>query len=156
MNSVKAVALALPEDNECELRFTLGAKKKIVDHFGMSLQDALNKYDSGAFPFIIWALAHTPKGKPTVDLDWLENSLPSDADSTAEMMAAIMSAGTQGKTPKNEIEALIKAQMEGQQPKTTGSTSSASALSASDSVDASSGGDILSAKSTPESIATEN
>jgi hypothetical protein len=156
MNSVTPVKLTLPEGVECELRFTLGARKRITDHFGMPMQEALNKHDSGAFPAIIHALTHTEKGKPTLELEWLAENLPLDGDSSAEILAAIMSAATQGKTPKNELEALLKAQMQGVAQKTTGSTPSASEHSASDSAGANSGGDTSSAKSSQESNATEN
>jgi hypothetical protein len=144
MHSVTPVKITLPDGVERELRFTIGAKKMIVDLLGMPMQDALNKYDSGAFPEILWALMHDENGDPPdVSVKWLSATLP--ADSAGEIMAAIMSAATQGKTPKNELEALINAAMG-----TTSSSSSASQLSASDSHEQSSGGDTSPAKSALE------
>jgi hypothetical protein len=149
MNAVTPVKLTLPDGVERELRFTLGAKKRIVDTLGMQLKDALNKYDAGAFPAILHALMHDEEGKPpSVSVTWLECHLTDEQ--TPEIMAAIMSAASQGKASKNELEARLREAMTGQTNQPTGSTSSASEPSASDSADKSSGGDTLSARSPQE------
>lgn len=144
MQAVTPVKLTLPDGVERELRFTLGAQKLIVDLTGMLLRDALNKYDSGAFPEILYALMHDEEGEPpAVSLKWLRNNLPLTA--APEIMAAILSAMVQGQAPKNEIEALVKKEMESQNQNQNGSLSSASPPSASGSVVEISGGAILSA-----------
>jgi hypothetical protein len=148
MNSVTPVKVKLFDGVERELRFTLGARKMIVDLLGMHMRDALNKYDSGAFPAILFALLHDEKGKPSVDLAWLESNLI-DEDS-AEIMAAIMAAGSQGKASKNELEALVRKAMEMESQEMTGSISVASQPSASDSAAMSSGGDTSNARSPQE------
>ena len=119
---------------ERELRFTQGAMRRIHDHFGMGFRDALNKYDSGAFPGVLYALMYDRKGNPPADLtmEELAESLP--MGDAPEVLAAIMSAAEQGRVSKNELEALIRAEMvkDGTNPKP-------SASSASDSLTNSSG-----------------
>ena len=151
MNLVKPVVLTTPDGVDRELRFTLGARKRIVDRFGMDMQSALNKYDSGAYPEILFALMHDSKGQPPVgvSVDELSESLaPEDGP---EILAAILSAASQGKKTKNELEPLIRAAMDAAMMQTTGSTSGASPLAPLDSPTNNSGGDILTAKSLPES-----
>lgn len=152
MHSVTPVKITLPDGIERELRSTLGAKKKIVDLLGVPLIDALNKYDSGAFPAILFAFLHDENGNPTVSLGWLESNLI-DSDS-AELMAAIMCAASQGKQSKNELEAQFTKAIEIESARLmariTGSTFSASQLSASDSAEPNSGGDTLSVRSQHE------
>lgn len=139
MNSVTPVKITLPDGIERDLRFTLGAKKMIVDLLGMPMKEALDKYDSGAFPEILYALMHDERGNPpSVSVEWMQLHIPADA--APEIMAAVMSAAVQGKRPKNEIEALVNAQLEENQRMINGSGSLVSAPSVSDSVGKSSGG----------------
>ena len=154
MNTVTAVSITTPDGVERELRFTLGARKRIHEIFGFGFQEALDKFDYGAFPGILYALMHDSTGKPPdVTIEWLAENLP--ADSSNEILASIMSAGSQGKASPKEIEALlIQAQLaasEAERLKRIGSTSGPSVHSASASQPASSGGASGSAKSKPES-----
>lgn len=149
MNAVTPVTITTPDNVERELRFTFGARKRISDIFGCDLMAALNKYDSGAFPGVLFALMHDANGNPpSVTEAWLSENLPIEAAN--EILAAIMSAATQGKTEKKYIEALLIAKQQG----TTGSTTGPSALSVSESATANSGGDTSNAKSKPESEPT--
>lgn len=154
MNAVQPVLLRLPgEEVERELRFTLGARKRIEDKFGKGLLQALKEQGYGALPDILYALMHDRKGKPPdFDVEELRENLP--ADGGVEILAAVMSAATQGQTPKNEIEALLKLEQEKEARKMLeeliGSGSGVSADSASGSPTDSSGGDISNPKSSPD------
>lgn len=136
MHSVTPVKITLPDGVERELRYTCGAQKLIVDHLGCKLKEALDKYDTGAFAVILWSLMHDSNGHPPdVSADWIAFNI--SPDSSSEIMAAVLSAATQGKTPKNELEALLNKATE----TANGSGSLATALSASDSAPQNSGGD---------------
>ncbi len=154
MNTVTPVTITTPDGVERELRFTLGARKRIHEIFGFGFQEALDKYDSGAFPGILYALMHDSSGKPPdVTIEWLSENLP--ADSSTEILASIMSAGSQGKASPKEIEALLaqaqQAAAEAERLKRIGSTSGPSVRSASESLPLTSGGASLSANLNPES-----
>lgn len=157
MNTVTPVTITTPDGVERELRFTLGARKRINEIFGCGMKEALDKFDAGAFPGVLFALMYDREGKPPdVTIAWLEENLPSDASN--EIMAAIMSSAVQGKTPKKDIEDLLRAanelqlrQMQGG----TGLSSGPSAPRSSESMIETSGGDSSSAKSKPESNGTE-
>lgn len=154
MNTVTPVTITTPDGVERELRFTLGARKRIHEIFGFGFQEALDKYDSGAFPGILYALMHDATGKPPeVTIEWLAENLP--ADSSTEILSSIMSAGSQGKASPKEIEALLEqaqtAAAEAERLKRIGSTSGPSARSASESVPLTSGGGSANVNSKPES-----
>ncbi|SRR5579885_826640 len=152
MHTVEPVKITTPDGVERELRFTLGARKRIAQIFGMQMTEALNKMGDGAIPGILWALLHDATGKaPDVSITWLEENLP--ADSATELHAAIMSAVVQGKTSKNEIEELLR---KIQEAKSTISTSGRSALRSSESQPQNSGTDSSNAKSKPESEPTKS
>jgi hypothetical protein len=143
MNTVTPVTITTPDGVERELRFTLGARKRIHEIFGFGFQEALDKYDSGAFPGILYALMHDSTGKPPeVTIEWLAENLP--ADSSNEILASIMSAGSQGKASPKEIEALLaqaqQAAADAERLKRIGSTSGPSVRSASESAQTTSGG----------------
>jgi len=152
MNTVTPVSITTPDGVERELRFTLGARKRIHEIFGFGFQEALDKYDSGAFPGILYALMHDATGKPpNVTIEWLSENLP--ADSSNEILAAIMSAGSQGKASPKEIEALLaqtqQAAAEADRLRRIGSTSGPSAHSASESQQPNFGGDSANASLKP-------
>ena len=154
MNTVTPVTITTPDGVERELRFTLGARKRIHEIFGFGFQEALDKYDSGAFPGILYALMHDSTGKPPdVTIEWLAENLP--ADSSNEILASIMSAGSQGKASPKEIEALLaqaqQAAAEAERLKRIGSTSGPSVRSASVLLPPTSGGGFENANSKPES-----
>lgn len=157
MNTVTPVALSLPGGKELSLRFTAGAERRVIDLLGVPWNDAIRKYESGAFPAILFALSHDSKGTPPdITVPELAEMIPLDAKT--EILAAIMSATTQGRVPKNELEVLFKAEMKRQlSTSSSGSTSGASApaLSTSDSPTNNSGGDTSSASLRPESEDTE-
>lgn len=147
MNAVKPTPFTTPDGVERQLRFTLGARRRINDLLGMDLKDALNKYDSGAFPEILFALMHDEHGKPPegVTLASLAEQI-SDSD-RPEILAAIMAAASNGKLEKNELEPLIKKYLTAAP---TGSHFGASVPNVSDSPISSSGGDTSNVKLTPE------
>lgn len=148
MNAVKPTPFTTPDGVERELRFTLGARRRILDYLGLNLKDALNKYDSAAFPEVLFALLHDDKGKPPdgITVSSLAESLP--ADSAGEILAAIYAAASNGRLEKNELEPLIRKAMTAA---LTGSDSGASVPSSSDSQTSNSGGDILNVKLMHES-----
>lgn len=148
MNAVKPTPFTTPDGVERELRFTLGARKRIQDLLGMPLKEALDKYDSAAFPHVLFALLHDREGKPPegITIEFLAENLP-DSD-RVEIMAVIMAASSNGKLEKNELEPLIRKWMI---KAATGSDSGASVLNASDSPMNNSGGDTSNAKLTPDS-----
>lgn len=154
MNAVKPTPFTTPDGVGRELRFTLGARKRIVEAFGMQLKSALDKYDSAAFPEVLYALLHDKDGNPPVGITvgYLAENLP-DSD-RVEIMVAIMAASSNGKLEKKDLEPILKKAM-GMETD-TGSKSGASVLSSSGSQMNSSGGDISNAKSTPESNDTPN
>jgi len=153
MHTVSPVTIETPDGVKRELRFTLGARKRIAEIFRMQMTEALNKLGDGAIPGILWALLHDSDGKPPeVSITWLEENLPADA--ATELHAAIMSAVVQGKTSKKDIEDLLRAIQEARKPTTL--ASGPSALRSSESQAQNSGMDSSSAKSTPESEPTKN
>lgn len=157
MNAVKPTPFTTPDGVERELRNTHGAKKRIMQLFGMPWREALNKYDSGAFPEILFALMHDVNGQPPegITVLYLAENM-SDTDSP-EVMGAIMEALTNGAIEKKAYATAMRKVLKEQLEKMLiGSNSGASALSASDSLTSSSGGDTSSAKSMHESNGIPN
>lgn len=153
MNAVKPTPFTTPDGVERELRFTLGARKRIVELLGMHMNEALNKYDSGAFPEILFALLHDESGNPPagITVPYLaEHLLP---EQTTEILSAIYAAGTNGRVEKKILEPVIAKLM---REILTGSKSGASAPNPSDLQMNSSGGDTSNVKSMPESNDTPN
>lgn len=152
MNAVKPTPFTTPDGVQRELRSTPGARKLIVDLTGMQLKPALDKYDSGAYPEILFALLHDSKGNPPdgITVEYLRWNL-SDSDGV-EIMASIMAAYSNGKLEKKDLEPMLKKAMSAETG--TGSKSGASAPSSSESPTNNSGGDTLSVSLTPESSAT--
>lgn len=153
MNAVVSVPFTTPDGVERQLRSTLGAKKRICDLLGMHAHDALNKYDSGAFPYILFALLHDANGNPPegITVSYLaENLLP---ENTVEILAAIYSALSNGQVEKKALEPVIQKRLT---ELLTGLHSGASVLNPSDSPTDNSGGDTSNAKSTPELSDTPN
>lgn len=152
MHVVKPIVISLPDGSERELRFTLGARKRIQEIFGMDLKAALEKHQDGALPRILFALMHDADGNPpAVSINWLEENLP--ADSAVEVMAAIVSAAGQGKVSKKEIEDLMQMRI-GMSGSPTGSTTGLSVPKSSESATEISGGDTSNVKLAPGSAAT--
>lgn len=150
MNAVTPIPLTLPDGVTRELRFTLGARKRIQDRLGLDLNSALQKYDAGALPDILYSLMHDAKGNPPLDITPNELAETLGTDSTVEIMAAIMSAATQGKLSKNVLEPIILDVLRKQQL-LTGSNSGALELDVLASLMNNSGGDTSNAKLEPES-----
>jgi hypothetical protein len=152
MNTVTPVVISI-YGVERELRFTHGAVKRIHEQFGMGVKEALNAYDVGALPGILYALMHDRKGKPPegVDVAELAESLP--VEDAPIYMAAVQSAMMQGRVPKEQLEVAIRQKMQEEAEKEiarlTGSPSGHSAADVSGSLTDSSGGDTSSVKSTP-------
>jgi hypothetical protein len=161
MNTVTPVVVSI-YGVERELRFTHGAVKRIHEQFGMGAKEALNAYDVGALPGILYALMHDRKGKPPegVDVAELAEALP--VEDAPIYMAAVQSAMMQGRVPKDQLEVAIRQKLQKLQEEAekeiarlTGSPSGHSAADVSVSPTASSGGDTASVKLTPSPSNTE-
>jgi hypothetical protein len=152
MRAVTPVTFISPDGVERQVRFTLGARKRIHALYGTSdIARALDQQGDAAAVGMLHACMYDEKGNPPeVSLSELEESLT--GDSAVEIISTLMSAATQGRTPKNEIEAvLLKAMgLETQ----TGSTSGASVDTASDSPTPTSGTDSSNANYTLSLIDT--
>lgn len=155
MDAVTPVTITTPDGVERSLRSTLGSRKRISEHFGITMPEAIKKYGEGAIPAILWAMLHDEQGQPPpFSVQYLEDNLPSE-QATA-LFAAILSASTNGRTSKNELEGLMLEVIRREIGLPTGATSSDSALSSSDSQKPNSGGDTSNAKLSPESSTTTN
>ena len=154
MRPTKKIFFPLPGDKgERELRFTMGARKRIGETFGCSLQEALNKYDAGAIPGVLWALMHDEDGNPPdVTVKWLEENLADE--NKYEYLSLIMSANMQGRTDPKAIEELLRAGAEMSMSR-TGLISSPSVPKSSASPVETSGGDSSNAKLQPASTGIE-
>lgn len=155
MNATTPITFTTPDGVERTLRFTLGARKRIQDRFGMNLLQALNAHGDGALPEIAFALMFDEEGDPPKDLSVKRLAEALDSDHSVPLMAAIMSSITKGQTSKKEIEALLLKAAEEERMKLatelTGSTYPASASSASEPQETISGGDTSNVKSSPKS-----
>ena len=150
MNAVAPVTLLTPDGVERELRFSLGAQKRIVERFGMTWKPALEKYDSGAIPGILYAMMYdAEQNPPAISLAWLEENLA--VGDGRELTQYIISAASQGKATPKDVEMLMKA---AEQMNQTGLASGPSAVSVSESPTASSG-DSTSMNSAPASSAID-
>lgn len=145
MGPVIPVRFVTPDGVERWLRFTNGAQKRITEKYGgISIQDILLKYGDGALSDLVFFMMFSERGEPPADLtpELLAESLPGGPESSIEMVATVMSAVTQGRAEKKEIEALLQKAMEPRQlTDRTGSDSGALPGSASDSPTMNSGGD---------------
>ncbi|OFX15272.1 MAG: hypothetical protein A2Z18_02570 [Armatimonadetes bacterium RBG_16_58_9] len=129
MNAVTPVPLTTPDGVERKLRCTPGALKRIKDKFGSSSFIEVSQREGDWALFVIaYYMMYDEQGRPPEDLsmEQLLEAAPSEA--AEETMAAIISAASQGRKSKNEVEALIKAAMAA----SIGSTSTPSQVSASD------------------------
>lgn len=151
MNAVVPVIITTPDGVERPLRWANGAIKMIFDEFGCDLLQALKT--STSLPAVLHILMHDAAGNPPdITREYLAWNM--DPQDTAEVLGSIMSAITQGKAPKKDIETLLKAEMKKEADalrKRSGLTPGPSARSVSESPASTSGGDISSAKLTPES-----
>lgn len=154
MSPITPVKYTTPDGVERALRFTFGAQRRIVERLGCTAVEALQKYENAALPDMLYACMFDEYGKPPLDLDPVVFAETADPESAAEMMAAFMSAVTKGKSPKNELEALIREAMEKQFSLTTfGSQLGVSLESASGSPTQSSG-TLRNGNSTPSAISS--
>jgi len=115
------------------LRWTLGAQRRIAADFGSTnLKAILDKYDFGAVPRLVFHCAYDAQGNPPEGMtaSQFEESFPGDQESGQAALSALLSATTQGKVTKNDMEARVSAELEKSR---TGSNSGASAANASDS-----------------------
>jgi hypothetical protein len=138
MTAVTPVLLRDHLGVERELRFTPGARKRIAERFGTEnlMQVSKDKGDWALYE-AAYSMMYDKKGQPPEGLsleEWMENCSGSE---TKELAAAILSAVSQGKTPKNEIMEMLEAAERGQ----IGLLSGPTVASASDSPTPSSGGD---------------
>ncbi len=155
MNAVKSVPIVTPDGVERNLRFTLGARKRITEIFGLpDIKDVLNKYGDGAIPELLYSCLHDEDGNPPKDLTanrLAETLAPEDA---AEMLAAFMCAVSQGRVSKNDLEALVEEALKKAEP--IGLKPLPSEASVSDSPQEKSGGDTSNVSSMPSPSSGEN
>ena len=141
MGAITPVKYTTPDGIERSLRYTLGAARRIAEDFGSSnVQKLLNKYDFGCVPRLIYYCLFDSKGHPPdgMTADEFEQLFPGDVDTSRAALAAFISAVSQGKTEKNEIEARMREVMDAE-GNPTGSPSGPSESSASDSPTSNSG-----------------
>lgn len=132
-----------PDGVERRVRYHLGAEKRIIDHFGVGVKAALDKYDKAALPTMLYCCMFGPRGVPPEDLDLLDFEESVDPKEAPGMMAALLAAIGKGAVPKNELEALIRKGMDQQMQALTGFVSGLSPDSASESQTTNSGGSLL-------------
>ena len=149
MTPLNVVTLVTPDGVSREMRDTPGARKRIYDRYGEPnfIEIARMKGDWALFE-VAWLMMHDRKGKPPEGLTLDEFMETASSASRTELLAAIMSAVSNGEKSKNELEALLT-----QAEASIGSASGPSAGSASDSVNESSGGATPGPNSLPESTA---
>jgi hypothetical protein len=157
MNAPVPVNVVCPDGVERNLRFTLGARRRISTYFGMEIADVLTKIGDGAVPGLLHAMlwdekSHLLIGVPE-SIPEFEEQFPGDAG--REYLAAIMSAMSQGKASKKDIETLLDQAQRAAIEKLTGLTSSPSARNVSDLIEPSSGTVISNANSSPASSTIE-
>jgi hypothetical protein len=138
MTAVTPVLLRDHLGVERELRFTPGARKLIAERFGTEnlMQVSKDKGDWALYESA-YLMMYDKKGQPPEGLsldEWMWNCSGSEA---RELAAAVLSAVTQGKTPKNAILEML----EPTQKEPTGSESGPTVVSVSASPTPSSGGD---------------
>lgn len=126
MKAVSPTKLVCPDGVEREVRFTLGAQRRIHERFGGTIQDALNKHGDGVLAELVYLCMYDGKGQPPADLTLVEfaEMLPGGG---VETFAVLLSAISQGQVPKEQAEALIQKALEMSR---TGFISGASAESA--------------------------
>lgn len=114
MGAINPIAYLCPDGVERLLRYTLGAQRRMTECFGMpNLLDVLNKYGDGAIPRMIYQCLYDEKGSaPAFSVEEFEESFP--PEEAAGALAALMSAATQGKKEKKELEAAIRGAFESQ------------------------------------------
>lgn len=152
------VTYKTPDGVERALRFTLGARKRIAIAFpgcGSDVQVALAQCGDGALPEIAYACMYDEDGNPPVGLTAARLAESLDGDDAIALMAAVMSAAGKGRTPKNEIEALLRKAQQTEIERLTGISFGASPGSASESQPANSGAS-LSENSMPSATGTES
>lgn len=121
MSPTETVTYTTPDGVERDLRFTLGARKRIAEKFGMpSIQDIFTKYGDGALPEIAYAMMYDQQGKPPAGLDL--SALAEGVEDPLPLLAALMSAASKGATPKNELEALLRTAQQMEVAKLIGTT----------------------------------
>lgn len=146
MMPTEIVTYTTPDGVERVLRFTLGARKRIADAFGIpDIQAIFAKYGDGALPQLAFAMMFDANGDAPGGLDVVQ--FAEGVDDPLPLLAALMSAATKGATPKNVLEALLRKAQQMEVEKLIGSTFGASPDSASESQPKNSGG-LLSENST--------
>jgi hypothetical protein len=153
MGAITPVTYTTPDGIERSLRYTMGAARRIGADFGTNnLQKLLNQYDYACVPRLVYYCLFDASGNPPDGLTaaQFEEQFPGDNETGLKALSALMSAMSQGKASKNELEARMRTETD--QP--TGSESGPSASNASDSPTRSSG-TLLSMSSTPSSSDTE-
>lgn len=135
MGPITPVKFTTPDGVERSLVWRLGSERLIVDWLGCTLGQAIVRYDLAAVPDLLYASMYDDEMEPPKDLTRKKLAATLDPDLRVEYMATWMSAVTKGRTPKNEIEAMLKKAMESQLSMTDiGSMLGVSLGSASDSV----------------------
>lgn len=101
MAEIKAATYKTPDGVERLLRFTHGARRRIVDRFGCNAKQALEKYSDGALPGILYACMYDEDGKPPLGLtiEQLEETV--NSGDSVEMLAVFVETVANGKMEKN-------------------------------------------------------
>jgi hypothetical protein len=119
------ITYTTPDGVSRPVRLTFGARKRIADKFGMPLAEVLKRYDSAAFPDILYACMcdDAAGGKPPKGLapNWADGIL------------------SKGGIEKNVLKAMIEEQMMAEMRAKYGSLFGVSPDSASESLTADSG-----------------
>jgi hypothetical protein len=142
MSPSPLITYTTPDGVSRPVRLTFGARKRIADKFGMPLAEVLKRYDSAAFPDILYACMcdDAKGGKPPKDLppNWAD-SLDIDSAIETDMAATFMQLLSKGGLEKNVLKALIEEEMASQMRAKYGSIFGASPISILDSLPADSG-----------------
>jgi hypothetical protein len=147
MQAVKTVTLTTADGVDRNLRCTPGALKRIADEFGSSDfgRLATDKGDWVIF-YVAYYMMYDSEGNPPNDMTLARFLEETPSDATEEVLAAVLSAASQGRKEKNELATLIHQATQNQ----TGLSSLPLDLSVSDSPSVNSGGVSPSPRSTPE------
>lgn len=109
---IKASSIITPDGVERELRFTLGAEKRIHDLYGKPTMAVFQDQGDSAIPGLVWAMLHDAKGNPPVGYDspaaLAEEICPQDR---VEYGAALLHAISNCSVEKKTIETALKTAM---------------------------------------------
>lgn len=153
MTPLKSAKFLCPDGLEREVRFSLGAQRRISDRFGVPILEVFNKHGDGGLPELVYLCMYDAKAQPPSGLSLEEFSEAVPGNAAPELLAVLVEAITQGKIPKEQAEVMIRELTRRSLP--TGFTFGVSDANASASPIAPSGGSP-SESSSPSLIDGEN